>query len=71
MDCMLVCMLTVFAFFWLLLEELGMHSGLHVCMNIDCVPTLSVCSGRPWNDHPIAWFRFLSGFAALFCSPGS
>ena len=47
--CMFVCIFTVFALFLLVLEELGMHSGLHVCMHIYGVCALCACPGRAWN----------------------
>ena len=40
MDRMFVYIFTVFAPFCPVLPELGMHSGLHVCMHIHCVCAL-------------------------------
>ena len=65
---MFVQIFTVFALFWLVLKELGMHSGLHACIDICGVCLLLACPGRTWTDHPIVRIRFLSRFTALFCS---
>ena len=48
-DCMFVCIFTVFALYLLVLEDLGMHSGLHVCINIYSVCAVFACPGRPLN----------------------
>ena len=47
--CMFECIFTVFALFLLVLEELGMHSGLHVCIHIYGVCALFACPGRAWD----------------------
>ena len=54
MVCMFVCTFAVFAFFWPVLEELGMHGGLHVCMHIYDVCALLAFPASASDAQPTA-----------------
>ena len=48
-DCVFVFIFAVFVLFWRVLEDLGIHSGLHVCIRIYGLCALLARPGRPWN----------------------